>query len=355
MRWAHPFVLHGVWLALLVFLWVRWRSRRLRRPVELFSEENWRNLATVDSRSAVFWRQLLVMVAVQFLCLAGARPQLGTSLQNTKSLGVELLVAIDVSESMLAEDNKPSRLQFAKSEIGRLLDRLTGDRVGLIAFAGSAFLVSPITSDKAALKMFLDGLTPQSVTTQGTNVASALKAASEAFERGGVDDPESGARATRVILIASDGEDHEEGAIKAARDLAQEGVRVFTWGFGTEKGAPVPQRDEFGNLRGYKKDKSGQVIVSTVKDGFMRSLAEAGQGQYVHAVFGGSAPEVVEKALDKMQKAEFASSQQMIYDERFQVPLSVAVFISFLTVLIRGVTGARALEPLRKKLRETGA
>ena len=335
LRFAEPFYLNGLWIGLLfllgVFVWRRlWLNRQWK---SFFTERNWKKLTPDVSNSRRVFRLWFFYLSYVFLILALARPQMGSSLQNTKSLGVELIIAFDVSESMLAEDAKPSRLSFAKSEISRFLDQLGGDRVGLVAFAGSAFLVSPITTDKGAIKMFLDGLSPFSVSSQGTNIGEALRVAAEAFDRGGVDEAEN-QKSTRVILVASDGEDHEQLALIVASDLFNKGVRIFTWGFGTAQGAPIPERDEFGDLKGYKKDRSGQVVNSTSTDKFLRAVADAGGGKYVHAVFGGQAPETLEKAINQLEKNEIDSSSLVVYDEKFQIPLAIAVLLFLVTLLV---------------------
>ncbi|RYZ69015.1 MAG: VWA domain-containing protein, partial [Proteobacteria bacterium] len=235
-----------------------------------------------------------------------------------------------------AEDVKPSRLQHAKSEMNRLLDSLAGDKVGLVGFAGSAVVLSPLTNDKGSLKMFIDGLTPDSVETQGTNITKALDEARGVFDRGGAATDET-SKVTRVILVVSDGEDQEKGALEQAKKFAEDGTRIFTLAFGTERGAPIPSRDERGFLRSYKKDRSGKEVISTVKGEFLRELAAAGNGSFHHATFGGQEAKAIKADLDKLQKAEFASSLATSYDERFQFPL----FLGFLVMILEMLIGER--------------
>lgn len=289
-------------------------------------------IASVSSRKRRL-KWLLQLMCIGLLALSLARPQLGSTKTAVKSIGVEIVFALDVSRSMLAEDAKPSRLEFAKSELNRLLDQLGGDRVGLVAFAGSAYLLSPLTTDKAALKMFLEGLSPDSVSTQGTNFLYALRSAQTAFEHGGVD-PGDNARVTRVILVISDGEDHEQGAIDYATKLVNDGTRVFTLGIGTEKGASIPMRDERGYLKGYLKDQSGQIVVTQARSGFLQSLAKAGHGAFYHATAGGRASESIKADLDKLDKAEFDSQVATQFDEKFQVPLALALIIALLELYL---------------------
>lgn len=183
------------------------------------------------------WKLVLEVLALACFVLALARPQAGQSQQKVKSEGIEIVILFDVSHSMEAEDIKPSRLELAKKEVNRFISRLSGDRVGLIAFAGSAIVLSPVTTDLAAMQMYVDSLTPDSVGTQGTEFAKALREASQAFKRGGIEGDEDSV-VTKAILVVSDGEDHEPGAMTVAQELAKEGVRIFALGVGSGKGRP---------------------------------------------------------------------------------------------------------------------
>ncbi len=243
------------------------------------------------------------------------------------------MVMLDISTAMLAEDVKPSRLQFAKAELTRLFDMMSGDKVGLVGFAGSALLLSPLTNDISSLKMFLDSVSPFSVETQGTDFKKALEEASKAFERGGTEDDDR-AKTTRVILVLSDGEDQEKGALELAKKLTGEGFRIFTIAFGTERGGLIPVRDERGFLRGYKKDRTGKEVMSQVKGDFLKELARVGQGAFHFATFGGNEARQMKADLDKLQKAEFASSMATQYEERFQLFLALALLFFALELLI---------------------
>ncbi|MEK6627046.1 MAG: VWA domain-containing protein, partial [Bdellovibrionota bacterium] len=221
-----------------------------------------------------------------FIIVALARPQAGESQQEIKSEGIELLILADVSDSMMAEDVRPSRLAQMRIDLSRLLELIPGNKIGIIAFAGSSALLSPLTSDPNALRMYVDSLDINSVSSQGTNFETALSYAKEAFEKGGVTQ-DSSSRTTRVILVVSDGEDQEEGALAAAESLAKDDVKIFTIAYGTQKGGAIPVRDNYGNMSGYKKDSSGQTILTQVKGDFLSSLAKAGSGQFYFATFNG--------------------------------------------------------------------
>ena len=334
LRFANPDAFQLLWLIPVVWVVSLILEKRGRKKLEkAFGAKLAPFLTANVSLRKRHVKLALRLLAMALFVVALARPQMGKSLQEVKAQGIELVIAIDVSNSMMAEDVKPSRLDHAKNELTRLIEMLSGDKVGLIAFAGSSVLLSPLTNDISSLKMFLETLSTESVETQGTNVRRALDEAKAAFERGGVESDEN-LRVTRVILIASDGEDQEQGALDEAKKLAGEGTRIFSLAFGTERGAPIPVRDERGFLRGYKRDKAGQNVLSTVKGDFLRQLAEVGQGSFHHATFGGQEAKLIKGDLDKLEKAEFASAMATNYDERFQIPLALGILIALLDLLI---------------------
>ncbi|WP_374074423.1 VWA domain-containing protein [Bdellovibrio bacteriovorus] len=275
----------------------------------------------------------LQVLAVFFFVLALARPQMGESQQEVKSEGVEIIFAVDVSESMMAEDVKPSRLAQAKAELSRLIDLMPGNKVGVVAFAGSAALLSPLTNDPGAIKMYLESLEPSSVSSQGTNFTEALKISKEAFERGGVTTDET-VKVTRVILIASDGEDHEPGALEEAKKMASEGVRIFSLAYGTEKGGAIPVRDGMGFLKGYKKDRQGQTVLTTVKGDALRALADAGKGSFYFATFGGDQTKHLVEDITKLEKTQFDSTVATQYEERFQTVLMIGIIIALIELFL---------------------
>lgn len=336
-RFANPSAFEWLWLIPLVWF-SAWASQK-KLSSQLTSSFGKKLTPFLTSSKSTGRRRLrLILFSFALLCfvIALARPQAGRGQQAIKSEGIELMIAVDVSNSMLAEDIKPSRLAFAKSEIIRLLDLLSGDKVGLIAFAGSATLVSPLTTDKAALKMFVESLSPISVENQGTDFRKAIAEAKEAFERGGVD-PDEGVTVTRVVLIASDGEDQEKGAIDEAKKAAMSGIRIFAIAFGTERGGPIPIRDERGFLRGYKKDSSGQEVVTQVKGTALRELASAGKGSFFHIAFGANDAHTVRAELDKLEKAQFATDMTTSYDEKYQY----FIVLGLLFILLELVIGDR--------------
>ena len=333
-----------VWLWLLPTLWIleiiirKYFSLKINK---YFKPEVLEFLTLSKDPKKNGWKKVLTSLVLILIILAWARPQAGQSKTEIKSEGVEIILAVDVSESMLAEDLRPSRLEQAKSELTKLVDLLGGHKVGLIAFAGSAHLQSPLTNDPSALKMYIESLATTSVSVQGTNFTEALDEAKLAFDRGGVgstgDESASAvedSKATRVIIVASDGEDQEPGALDKAKELAKKGIHIFTIAYGTEKGAPIPERDNMGYLRSYKKDKSGNTVLTQVKGQMLQDLAKSGQGSFYFASFGGTHMKELSQDLDKLEKTQFESQVATQYEEKFQIFLLFAFLISLIEILI---------------------
>ncbi|UOF01389.1 vWA domain-containing protein [Bdellovibrio reynosensis] len=307
--------------------------RSKKRMTEAIGSRLYPFLASSVSNKKRKLKTFLQVLTVFLFVLALARPQMGESQQEVKSEGVEIIFAVDVSESMMAEDVKPSRLAQAKSELSRLMDLMPGNKVGVVAFAGSAALLSPLTNDPGAIKMYLESLEPSSVSSQGTNFTEALNVAKDAFNRGGVTTDDT-VKVTRVILIASDGEDHEPGALEEAKKMASEGVRIFSLAYGTEKGGAIPVRDGMGFLKGYKKDRQGQTILTTVKGDALRSIAEAGKGSFYFATFGGDQTKLLVEDITKLEKTQFDATMATQYEERFQTVLLLGILVALIELFL---------------------
>jgi Ca-activated chloride channel family protein len=312
------------------FFLQKWSHAQFKKVFGLTLENLWKNQIHWTLR---YWKWALRCTVLIFIILSLARPQMGKSEQAIKSEGFEIFLALDVSESMLAEDIRPSRLEKAKIDLSRIVDGLGGHKIGIIAFAGSAAVISPLTQDIAAVKMYIESLDTQTISTQGTEFETALTAAESAFERGSANtDEKSGI--TKVLLMASDGEDHEAGAIEKAKALVKKGIRIFTVAYGTEKGGTIPVRDIRGFLKGYKKDRSGQTILTTVKGDALKALAQAGQGFFTFASTDSSFVSLVIEELDQLKKAQFDSEVQVQYDEKFQIPLLIAFLLALIEMLL---------------------
>ncbi len=333
-RFFEPGVLLWIpilWMGILLLWW--WQARQFQNFQKLLGEKTWTLFIPEFSTSRRRFKWFLRSCGLSLVLVAWARPQGGEGVQNVKSQGIEMVALVDVSESMMAEDLKPNRLAQARVDLTRLVELQRGSMVGLVAFAGSATLMSPLTSDPGALRMYTDSLSPLSVSTQGTQFAAALSEAEEAFARGGVSEDEQ-TRVAKVILIFSDGEDHEPGALEAAKKLRDKGYRIFTVAYGTEQGAPIPERDQMGYLRGNKKDDSGNPVWTRVNGKALEALAQAGAGEFYFATSGGDHIERLNQNLDNLEKADFDSQLTTNYREWFQVPLTLAVLLLILELLI---------------------
>lgn len=332
MKWAHPeFLFYLIFLPLLwIIAWYSQKQgwKKLQKHFGGSLQELWKNNLSIISR---YWKWGLRVGFLSFLLLALARPQIGQSSEAIKSEGFEIFFAIDVSNSMLAEDLRPSRLEKAKIDLNRIADNLIGHRIGVLAFAGSAALISPLTQDIAAVKMYLESLDSQTISSQGTNFEAVLTAAGNAFDSGGMGEESA---VTKVLIIASDGEDQEEGALEKVADLRKKGIRVFTIAYGTEKGAPIPERDRMNFLKGYKKDNKGQTILTTVKGEALKALAEKSQGYFTFATLDYSFISAVLKELNTLEKKQFESEFQVQYDEKFQIFLLLAFVVGLLELFI---------------------
>lgn len=334
MRFENPMAFYFLWaIPILWILAVAFQKRSQKKMAKVLGTRLYPFLSSSVSPKKRQTKRVLQALVILFLVLSLARPQLGQSMQEIKSEGVEIMFMVDVSESMMAEDVRPSRLEQAKTDLSRLLDRMPGNRVGVIAFAGSAAVLSPLSNDPNATKMYLESLSPASVSTQGTSFEAALQVAVDSFKRGGVANDET-TKVTRVILVASDGEDHEPGAIEAAKKLAAEGVRIFTLAYGTEKGGPIPMKDGMGFWKANKKDRSGQTIITSVKGDALRALASAGEGSFYFASFGSDYIRSVAGDMEKLEKAEFESKMAVQYEERFQLFLFIGILLGLVELFI---------------------
>jgi Ca-activated chloride channel family protein len=268
-------------------------------------------------------RLALQTLGLGLLAVALAQPQCGARTELSKRYGVDLVVALDASRSMLARDVKPDRLARAKLELTTLLDRLSGDRVGIVVFAEQAFVQCPLTTDYAAAKLFLKAVGPDSIPQQGTSLESALSAAREVLEAG-----ERGAR-SKVVLLLTDGEDNEPGALDAADELAAQGIRVFAVGIGSSAGEPIPLVDKQGTVIGYKKDRQGSTVLTRLEEGLLRSIAERTSGRYFHTA--GAALELgeVRAELDRLEKSEIEGRLTVTFEDQY----AIAAYPGFLLLL----------------------
>lgn len=256
---------------------------------------------------------ILLMVAVGLLAVVLARPQYGTRNEEVKRSGIEVMIAVDVSNSMLCQDVSPCRLDKSKMIVSKLVEQFDEDKVGLVAFAGSAITLLPMTNDYVSAKMFLDQLNPATIAIQGTNVAEAITRATAGFSKK--------TNVGRALILITDAEDNEEGAIEAAKEARKEGIQIFVLSVGTAQGGPIPMND--GN---YKRDLQGNVVTTKLNEQVGKGIAQAGGGLYVHVDQTGLAQSLLEKEIEKMQKEDISQSMYSEYDEQF-VAVALLLFI----------------------------
>jgi Ca-activated chloride channel family protein len=271
-------------------------------------------------RLACFW------LGWCFVVLALARPQWGGEVVMSKRQGIDLVVALDVSTSMLAEDMRPNRLAAAKRAIADLVGRMGGDRLGLVGFAGDALTLCPLTLDHGTVLLLLDSMGPTSVSTPGTNLSAALRRARETFVK----------KETKykALVLVTDGESHEGDVLREAEEAAREGIIVYAIGIGSPDGQPIPERDDQGTVLGFKKDRAGRTVNSRLDEDTLRKVATATNGRYYR-----STPQAVEMAgvlqeLDGLEKKELEGLLATHFEERYQWPLALAALMLALEMLI---------------------
>lgn len=273
-----------------------------------------------------FW---LTFVALCFMVLLIARPQFGTKVESIKRQGIETIIALDISNSMLAEDVAPNRLEKSKNIISRLVDSFEDDKVGLIVFAGDAYIQLPITNDFISAKMFLESINPGLITRQGTNIKAAIDMATRSFT------PREGVG--KAIIIITDGENHEGGAIEAAKAAVEKGMLVYVMGVGSPSGAPIPG----SRANDFRRDKEGNVIVTKLNEQMCQEIAAAGDGVYIRVDNTNNAQKILQKEIDKLAKADIETAVYSEYDEQFQVMAWIALILLLIEMLFTVKKGLR--------------
>jgi len=321
-RFAHTEYLYA--LALLPFLLgLFWWVRILRkRAIARFGNPSLlQRLMPTISKYKVGIKFLLVIGAIAFLVLGLANPQIGTKLEEVKREGVDIMIALDVSNSMKAEDIKPNRLESAKREISRMLEKLQNDRIGIIVFGGESYLHLPLTADYSAARLILSTVDVDVVPIQGTAVGSSIKLAMKSFV--------AGEKKHKVIIVITDGENHEDDAISAAKDAREEGSFVHTIGMGSPDGAPIPiyQNPASAGPVGFKQDREGKIVLTKLDEAGLQQIADAGGGKYIRATTQQDELDAILKDIESMEKKEFGAKVFTEYEDRFQYFLSAALFL----------------------------
>jgi Ca-activated chloride channel family protein len=328
MRFATPEYFYlGVFAIALIGLFVLWSARKKRRLLELFADKKLVGGLTANfSLQKRRYKYLLLFLGLIFLVLALARPQYGTHMVMLKREGQDVMLVVDCSKSMLAEDMKPNRLDKAKQEVRGLISRMTGDRVGLVAFAGAAFTQCPLTLDYSAAQMFIDVLDVDLIPTPGTNIGAAIEAATAAFNQK--------ERKNKIMIIITDGEDFGGDIKRAVKEAKVQGVKIFTIGLGKPEGEPIPIRNDRGEMIGYKKDGRGELVLTRLDEQMLQEIAADADGRYYHASAGEIALDQIYEDINALEKKEQKGMLMTQYEDRYQYVLPFAILCFGAEILI---------------------
>ena len=327
MRFEHPEYLYWlIILPVLLIIYILFRISQKRRFERFAHIEMRENLVPSYSTRRANFKFAIFLLIIACCILALANLQSGSKMEEVKREGIDLYIAVDVSNSMNAEDIVPSRLERSKQAINKLIGDMRGDRIGVIVFADKAFAQLPITTDYSAAKMFLSTINTSLVASQGTAIAEAINLALKSF-------PEE--EHSKAIIIISDGEDHEnDAAVKAAQEAAKQGVHIYTIGMGLADGAPIPEYNQYGHQTGYRKDKQGNTIITKLNEPMLQQIAAAGNGIYVRASNSNVGLEKIYNDIEKLDKAEIEAKVFTDYEDQFQWFVGAAIILLLVEVLI---------------------
>ncbi|MBI5726701.1 MAG: VWA domain-containing protein [Ignavibacteriales bacterium] len=269
-------------------------------------------------------KNALILLAITLVILGFANPQLGTRVEEVKQVGIDVVICLDVSNSMMAEDLKPNRLELAKREIGDMMKRLQGDRIGLIVFAGDAYVQFPLTSDYSAANLFLNAVDVNSVPRPGTAVASAISMAVKSFDKN--------FKTQKVVVVITDGEDHEGNISEALTEAKDNNVVVYAIGMGSPQGAPIPVKDERGNNTGFRQDQDGQTVLTKLDEKTLMQIAGSANGKYYLSTPAGKELEAILKDLSSIEKSEYGTKRITDFEDKFYyflIPALLLLLVEF--------------------------
>lgn len=277
------------------------------------------------SKEKTVLKFVILNIAYALLVVGIANPQTGSRLETIQRKGIDLVVAIDISNSMLAQDIKPDRLTRARQALFKLIDKLRGDRIGVIIFAGKAYTQLPITTDYAAAKMFVSTISTKDIPSQGTAIGEAIDMGTELFD----DDERS-----KALIIITDGENHEGNAVEAAQSASQKGINVYTIGMGLPEGSPIPVVNSYGQQTGFKKDRDGNTVITRLNEVMLQQIAAAGNGDYVRANNTQAGLSKIFDKINALEKSEIETRMFTDYDDQFQYFIGLGLLLLFLEFFI---------------------
>jgi Ca-activated chloride channel family protein len=319
-RFANPEYLYALYVVpVIILLFILYRKNRVKL-LERFSERKLHSII-IPSFSGLknTLKFSLIIISLIFLIIAAANPQVGTKMEEVKQTGIDVFILLDVSNSMRAEDIKPNRLEKAKYQITNLINKLRGDRIGLIIFAGEAYVQIPLTTDYSAANLFLSAVDFNSVPTQGTAIASAVSLALKSFEKS--------APTEKVIIIITDGEDHEGDITGIVTEANTYGVKIFTIGLGSIGGSPIPVYDAKGNQTGFKKDNEGNIVLTKLDEETLKQISSSSNGVYYRGSNYEDHLDKIYEELSELEKAEFGVKKVTDYEDRFYYFLAPAIIL----------------------------
>ena len=326
-RFAHPEYLYALYFMPLLIVLYWFINRKRKKVLENFAEKKMHSvLFPLHSSLKGVLKFGILLAAILLLIVSAANPQIGTRIQEVKQAGIDVYICLDVSLSMQAQDIKPSRLEKAKYEISNLINKLHGDRIGLIIFAGQAYVQFPLTTDYSAANLFLNAVDESSVPQQGTAIAAAVNLAVESF--GNKYDTQ------KVIVVITDGEDHEGDVNKSVTEAKDKGIKIYTIGLGSPDGVPIPVYDKNGQQTGFKKDNQGNTVLTKLDERALEDIASAGDGRYFRGSNNQDELDLIYKDLSSLQKTEFGVKKVTDYEDRFYYFLAPAIFLLILEFFI---------------------
>ncbi|MEJ2615784.1 MAG: VWA domain-containing protein [Ignavibacteriaceae bacterium] len=341
-RFAHPEYLNALYAVPLIVLLFWYLTRNRRKLLGKFAQKDVQKLLLPNyswlKRSIKFGILILVYI---LLVVAVSNPQVGTRMEEVKQSGIDVYILLDVSLSMKAEDIKPNRLDRAKFQISNLIQKLRGDRIGLIIFAGQAYVQFPLTSDYSAANLFLNAVDVNSVPQQGTAIASAINLAVKSFDYK--------TSTQKAIVVITDGEDHEGDVMQAVKDAVAKDIKIYTIGLGSPDGVPIPLYNKNGQQTGFKKDENGNVVLTKLDASILQEIASAGNGQYFHGSNYEDQLNDIYNDLSKLEKTEFGVKKVTDYEDRFYYFLIPALILLVLEFFI-SETKSPLFSKLNRKL-----
>lgn len=320
LKFANPNALHAFWGILIIILFYAYSFKARAKSLKRFGDVDilYKMMPGYRPQRRLY-KAIFNSLAYIFIVIALSGPQIGTRIEEIKREGIDIVVALDVSLSMQAEDIAPNRLEKAKYEINKLIDLLKGDRIGLVAFAGMAHVQSPLTLDYSAAKLFLKLMDTQLIPQPGTAIGDAIRTATKAFNQK--------ERKHKVLILITDGEDHESDPIEAAEAAAKEGIIIYTIGLGSSKGVPIPIYDRNGRSLGFKKDRAGNVVTTSLDAETLQKISYVTNGKYYISTSGEAELDEIYKEVNAMDKKELKSKQFAQYENRYQVFLVLALLL----------------------------